>query len=237
MAKAAALERLEQAVPGVLQVGGGLGLIRADREPEAVGLGPQLVDPLRPGGQERDELLAALAEDVHRQGGPLCRIADLGDAVGEQPELLVRREGLQVGDGQPELGEGGPHLAGAAGGRDEAPLHRLEARFERLQVGPRLLGGEAQLREGLGRDAGAGGHLVEGVAGVLEVEDHAGDRGQGRPAQRDQPRPQPGDARAERLQLLGGGVEALDEPAVLDGQFDVGGTGSDSLGVGHLLSP
>ncbi|QYU67403.1 APC family permease [Leptolyngbya sp. 15MV] len=123
-------------------------------------------------------------------------------SIGQSLELLLGGEAGEVLDGQPEHRE--RLLCGrrALGRVHERPLHELQAVLQRLQVRPRLLGGEAQLAQGLGANAGAQAHLVKGVA-------HAGEDLHAAQQRRDRRRADPRQARAGAAQPLAEGLQAL----------------------------
>jgi hypothetical protein len=153
-------------------------LLQRDAKP--VGLDLHRRDAFRSRDQHWDHVGAGLPEQLERNPRLVGRILDRLEPVGDDAELLVEVEALQVLGGQPESRERVLRLLAVLAGRAQVDLELLDARRERLQLDVELLRGVGEPGEFCRRDARHLGRIhdrIGGDKGRLRDARHAGDDG------------------------------------------------------------
>ncbi len=82
---------------------GPFGRFAVHDQPQRPCPGFPLGDPVGSLQQKRQEFGPIAPEDLHRRGGPLGRVLDLGDPVGDPPELFFRLQAGKLGGGEPKV--------------------------------------------------------------------------------------------------------------------------------------
>jgi hypothetical protein len=100
------LEDFPELVEGVGEVLGRLRVLAAHRQAETPGLGLEALDPGSAVGEHRQQVRARPAEEGHRDAGPAGGILDPRDRLGQQLELLLGRQAVEVLEPQAEVGQG-----------------------------------------------------------------------------------------------------------------------------------
>lgn len=146
---------------------------------ERLHLGSQLVDAVAPLIQERDQVRARLAEQLHRERGFLGAIGHGFETLGQIEQHLIGRaqRAVLVLDSDADRREATGRIFRSGRRFQHGGGQLAQALLEGLARNTRLLGRGLPHRQSLNADTHPLGHLVERIAGVDGRFNHRGETG------------------------------------------------------------